>query len=42
MALEKIKKTITITKSALYEWSVMPLGLKNTIGTFSQIMAEVF
>jgi hypothetical protein len=42
MALENIKKTIIITKSAMYEWSVMPFGLKNIIGTFSQTMAEVF
>jgi hypothetical protein len=41
MALEDIEKTIIITKSALYEWSVMPFGLKNVTGTFSQAMAKV-
>jgi len=42
MALEHIKKTIVIIESTLYEWSVMPFGLKNTTGIFSWTMAEVF
>jgi hypothetical protein len=41
MALENIKKTTIITKSALYKWIVMLFGLKNAIGVFSQTMAEV-
>jgi hypothetical protein len=35
MALKNIKKVVVITKSGLHEWSVMPFGLKNAIGTFS-------
>jgi hypothetical protein len=35
MALEDIKKTIAITKLALYECNVMPFGLKNDTGIFS-------
>jgi hypothetical protein len=42
MALKNITKTIVITKSAMYEWSVMPFDLKNAINTFSQTMAKNF
>jgi hypothetical protein len=35
MAPEDIKKITVITKSRLYEWNVMPFGLKNAIATFS-------
>jgi hypothetical protein len=42
MAFEDIKKTTFITKLGLYEWGVMPFGLKNAINIFSQTMAEVF
>jgi hypothetical protein len=42
MALEDMKNTIIITKSGLYEWNVMPFGLKNAINTFSRTMVNIF
>jgi len=42
MALEEIKKTIVITKNVLFEWLVMPFGLKSANGTFSRVMNEIF
>jgi len=42
MALDDIKNTIVITKLSLYELNIMPFGVKNSINTFSQIMAKVF
>jgi hypothetical protein len=42
MAPKDMKKTIVITKSGLYEWSVMPFGLKNTTNIFPRMMAKVF
>jgi hypothetical protein len=37
-----IKKTTIRTRFGLYDWTVMPFGLKNTIGTFSKTMVKVF
>jgi hypothetical protein len=42
MSPDDVKKTAIITKSGLYDWNVMPFGLKNATGTFSRTMAEVF
>jgi putative transposase len=42
MALEDMKKTALITKTGLYDWTVMPFGLKNATSTFTRTMAEVF
>jgi len=42
MALEDVKKTALITKTGLYDWTVMPFGLKKTTSTFTRTMFEVF
>jgi hypothetical protein len=42
MAPEDIKKTALITKTGLYDWTVMPFGLKNATSTFTRTMSEVF
>jgi hypothetical protein len=42
MAPEDMKKTALITKTRLYDWTVMPFGLKNATSTFTRTMSEVF
>ncbi len=42
MSHDDVKKTVIVTKSGFYDWTMMPFGLKNAIGTFSRTMAEVF
>jgi hypothetical protein len=42
MAPEDIKKTALITKTGLYDWTVMPFGLKNATSTFTRTMSLVF
>ncbi len=42
MAPEDVKKTALITKTGLYDWTVMPFGLKNATNTFTRTMSEVF
>jgi len=42
MAPENMKKTTLITRTGLYDWTVMPFGLRNATSTFNQTMSEVF
>jgi hypothetical protein len=42
MAPEDMKKTALVTKSGLYDWTVMPFGLKNATSTFTRTMSLVF
>ncbi len=42
MAPEDVKKTVLITKTGLYDWTVMPFGLRNVTSTFTRTMSEVF
>jgi hypothetical protein len=42
MAIKDMKKTTLIIKTRLYDWMVMPFGLKNASNTFMRIMLEVF
>jgi len=42
MAPEDMGKTVLITKSGLYDWTVIPFGLKNATSTFTRTMTEVF
>jgi hypothetical protein len=42
MAPKDVKKTVLITKTELYDWTVMPFGLKNATNTFTRTMSEVF
>jgi hypothetical protein len=42
MAPEDMRTTTLITKSRLYDWTIMPFGLKNATSTFTRTMTEVF
>jgi putative transposase len=42
MVQEDMKKTALITKTGLYDWTVMPFGLNNATSTFTRTMSEVF
>jgi hypothetical protein len=42
MAPKDIGKITLVTKSGLFEWTVMPFGLKNATSTFTRTMTEVF
>jgi len=42
MAPEDMRKTALITKSGLYDWTIMSFGLKNATSTFTRTMSEVF
>jgi hypothetical protein len=42
MAPEDMKKTALVTKTGLYDWTVMPFGFKNATNTFTRTMSLVF
>ncbi len=42
MAPEDMKKTALITRTGLYDWIIMPFGLRNATSTFTRTMIEVF
>lgn len=42
MALEDVKFFAFITKYGLYDWTVMPFGMKNATNIFIHIMIEIF
>jgi len=42
MVPKDMKKTTLITKTRLYDWTVMPFGLKNATNIFTKTMLEVF
>jgi hypothetical protein len=39
---EDVKKSTLITKFGLYDWIVMPFGMKNATSTFTCTMTEIF
>jgi len=42
MAPEDVKKTTLVTKTGLYDWTVMPFSFKNATSTFTRTMSSVF
>jgi hypothetical protein len=42
MAPKDMKKTTLVTKTRLYDWTIMPFGLKNATSTFTRTMSLVF
>jgi hypothetical protein len=42
MALKDKKKMAFITKTGLYDWTIMPFGLKNATNTFTRTMEKMF
>jgi len=42
MVLENVKKSTLITKSRMYDWIVMPFGMKNVTNTFTRTMIKIF
>jgi hypothetical protein len=42
MAPEDVKKTALIRKTRLYDWTIMPFGLKNATSTFTRTMSTMF
>jgi hypothetical protein len=42
MAPDDMKKTALVTKTGLYDWTIMPFGLKNATSTFTKTMSLVF
>jgi hypothetical protein len=42
MVLKEMGKLALITKSSLFDWAIMPFGMKNATITFSKTMIKVF
>jgi hypothetical protein len=42
MAPVDVQKTTLITKSRLFDWTVMPFSIKNATNTFSRTLSKVF
>jgi hypothetical protein len=42
MVPKNMKKTTLITKTWLYDWTVMPFGFKNVTSTFTRTMSTIF
>jgi hypothetical protein len=42
MAPKDICKFVSIIKSCLFDWIIMPFGMKNAINTFSKRMTKMF
>ncbi len=42
MALENMKKITSTTKNGLYDWTIIPFGLKNATSIFTRTMSKVF
>jgi hypothetical protein len=42
MGPEDMKKMALVTKTGLYDWTIMPFGLKNATSTFTTTMSLVF
>jgi len=42
MVVQNIQKFVLITKSRLFDWIIMPFGMKNAISMFSRTMMEIF
>jgi len=40
--LEDVKKSTLIIKFGLYDWTVMPFGMKNATSTFTRTMTKIF
>jgi hypothetical protein len=42
MALENMKKITSTTNNGLYDWTIIPFGLKNATIIFTRTMSKVF
>ncbi len=42
MSPDDVKYTTIITKFGLYDWNVMPFGLKNVLGMFFRTITKLF
>jgi len=40
--LENVNKSTLITEFGLYDWTIMPFGMKNVTSTFTRTMTKIF